>query len=299
LIRLFIFFKSQKIDIINGHLFIAGIISRLYGKLLRIPCILHTTHNIMYPRFEPIVNRMLEKYTDVIVVDSKAVKNKLIKVGQKAEKISVIYNGIDEKEFDQKCNPLKIRHQLDISKEDIVLGNIAGFQNYKGHDFLLEVFSKLIIGHKNIHLMLIGDGALKQHLELKAKELGVYDRVYFLGSRIDILPFVKAMDIMVHPSRWEGFGIILAEAMYCGIPVVASNSGGIPEVVEDGVCGFLHPFGDINAFVNSISLLIINKPLRLIFGANGRDHVRKKFTIKQMVENYLKLYLATLKGKGF
>jgi glycosyltransferase involved in cell wall biosynthesis len=299
IINLFLFLKRKKIDILNVHLFISGTIGRVFGRLLKIPCVIHTTHNIMYPRVEPIINRLLEKYTDAIVVDSNAVKNKLINAGQKAQKISVIYNGIDEKEFDQSCNSLITRQKFDIPPGDIVIGNIAGFQYYKGHDFLLDVFEKLHVGKKRIHLMLIGDGELRQQLELKVENLDIQDRVHFLGMREDISSLIKTMDIMFHPSRWEGFGIVLAEAMYCGIPVVASDRGGIPEVVKHEVCGFIHPFGDINAFVKSISLLINDEPLRLRFSINGRVRVKEKFTMKKMTENYSEIYKAILRGKGY
>ena len=79
--KLFLFLKSQNIDILNAHLFISGTIGRIFGILFKIPSVIHTTHNIMYPRMEPIINRLLEKHTDVVVVDSEAVKSKLIKAG--------------------------------------------------------------------------------------------------------------------------------------------------------------------------------------------------------------------------
>lgn len=299
IINLFLFFKRKNIDVLYAHLFVSGVIGRVFGILFKIPCVIHITHNIMYPRLEPIINWMLEKKTDAVVVDSNAVKNKLIKMGQKPEKISVVYNGVDEKEFDQECNPLILRQKLGILPEDIVIGNIAGFQHYKGHDFLLEIFAKLIVSQKHSHLVLVGDGILRQQLVLQAKNLGIYSRVHFLGFRKDISSLIKIMDIMVHPSRWEGFGIILVEAMYCGIPIVASNRGGIPEVVEHEVCGFVHPFGDIDAFVKSILLLINDKPMRLRFGVNGRDRVEEKFTMKKMTENYSKIHKTILKNKGY
>ena len=91
---------------------------------------------------------------------------------------------------------------------------------------------------------MVGDGELKRQLVLTAKQNNIYERVHSLGFRKDISPLLGVMDIMLHPSRWEGFGIILAEAMYYGIPIVASDRGGIPEVIKNGVTGYLHSFGD-------------------------------------------------------
>jgi glycosyltransferase involved in cell wall biosynthesis len=290
LMNTFTYLKYQDIHILNAHLFVPGIIGRIFGKLLRIPGVIHTTHNIMYPRWEPFFNRLLERFTSRVIVDSYAVKKKLIGAGQTDQLITVIYNGIDENEFAPTSDVSEVRDALNIARGDIVLGNISGLQFYKGHDFLLDVFAKLAHSHKQVHLMLIGDGEEKSSLVNRARELKIESRVHFLGRRTNIPPLIRSMDIMVHPSRWEGFGIILAEAMYCGIPVVASDRGGIPEVVENNMCGYTHPFGDTDAFVNSISKLILDKELRTEFGANGEYRVKRMFTVDTMMQAYSKTY---------
>jgi glycosyltransferase involved in cell wall biosynthesis len=293
LINLFRHLKHKKIQVINAHLFFGGIVGRVFGKILCIPNVIHTTHNIMYPRWEPFVNRFLEGATNTVIVDSNAVRNKLVTMGQDRGKITVIYNGIDEKEFAQETNTNEIRGMLNISPNDIILGNIAGFHYYKGHDFLLDVFSKLITVHDNLQLILVGDGELRQQLVSQAKELKIDKLVHFLGRREDLHQILNTIDIMVHPSRWEGFGIILAEAMYCRIPIVTSDRGGIPEVVNDMDCGLVHPFGDKDAFVSSISRLINDRNLRYQLGENGRARVKKMFTMKTMMHSYSKIYRNT------
>jgi glycosyltransferase involved in cell wall biosynthesis len=290
LMNTFTYLKYQDIHILNAHLFVPGIIGRIFGKLLRIPGVIHTTHNIMYPRWEPFFNRLLERFTSRVIVDSYAVKKKLIGAGQTDQLITVIYNGIDENEFAPTSDVSEVREGLNISPDDIVLGNISGLQFYKGHDFLLDVFAKLSLTHKHIHLMLIGDGEEKNSLAHKARGLKIESKVHFLGRRTNIPPLIRSMDIMVHPSRWEGFGIILAEAMYCGIPVVASDRGGIPEVVEGKKCGYTHPFGDTDAFVDSISKLILDQELRARLGANGKSRVKRMFTVETMMQAYSKTY---------
>ena len=105
------------------------------------------------------------------------------------------------------------------------------------------------------------------------------------------------MDIMVHPSRWEGFGIILVEAMLCKVPVIASNRGGIPEVVKDKVTGFLFPFGDVDSFVNSISLLINDKKLMYDLKIKGYKRAKEKFNIEKMILKYSKIYENISKSK--
>ena len=294
LIKLYVFIRQQQVDVLNAHLFFPGIIGRVYGKMLNIPVVMHTTHNIMYPRWEPRINRLLERFTTTVVVDSIAVKEKLIRAGQDPDKVQVIYNGIDEAEFAEDLDPSSVRKQLNIPTGDFVLGNIAGLQYYKGHDFLLEVFARLNSIWSNVHLILVGDGALTDQLMEQARRLNVFEKVHFLGRRSDIAALIRSMDLMVHPSRWEGFGIILAEAMYCGVPIVCSDRGGIPEVVEDKACGFIHPFGEVDAFVRSIAVLLGDKNLRKRFAENGHRRVKNLFTLDIMMANYSKLYQATL-----
>ncbi|MCF7822778.1 MAG: glycosyltransferase [Candidatus Marinimicrobia bacterium] len=292
LLNLFKFLKYHKVDIVSSHLFIPGILARIYGKILNIHGILHTTHNIMYPRIEPFVDNFLQRFTNKVIVDSNAVKSKLIESGIHSENIEVIYNGIDDREFSQTLQMETEKEALNISSDNFILGNISGLQYYKGHDFLLDIFAQVEAKHKNVHLVLVGDGELKDQLIEQVTDLKLSDKVHFLGKRSDIQSLIAAMDIMVHPARWEGFGIILAEAMYCGVPVVCSDRGGIPEVVQDQVSGFVHPFGDKDAFVGSISALINDNKLRQKMANAGTLRARELFSMKQMMANYSRVYKA-------
>lgn len=297
LIKLLFFLRKKDIDVINSHLFICGIIGRVFGYLLNINGIIHTTHNIMYPRIEPFIDKMLQRISNAIIVDSSAVKNKLINAGQSPNNINIIYNGVDESELKIDQEVIDIRKRLGLSKDDIIIGNISNFQYYKGHDCLIEIFSKLAMKFDNIFLLLVGEGELENNLKSLAKKLNIQDKIYFLGKRKNIYPIIQSMDIMVHPSRWEGFGIILVEAMLCKVPVIASNRGGIPEVVKDKVTGFLFPFGDVDSFVNSISLLINDKKLMYDLKIKGYKRAKEKFNIEKMILKYSKIYENISKSK--
>lgn len=290
LIKLFFFLRKKDIDVINSHLFICGIIGRVFGYLLNINGIIHTTHNIMYPRIEPFIDKILQKFSDAVIVDSFAVKEKLVNAGQNPKNINIIYNGVNKPVLKTDQEIIDIRKRLGLSKDDIVIGNVAHFQYYKGHDFLLEIFSKLVKKVDNIFLLLVGEGELEENLKSLAKKLDIHDKIYFYGKSKNIYPLIKSMDIMVHPSRWEGFGIILVEAMLCKVPIIASNRGGMPEVVENKVTGFIRPFGDVTSFVDSILLLIRDKNLLNSFKNKGYKRAREKFNIEKMIVEYSKIY---------
>ncbi len=287
--------KSHKIDIVNAHLFISGTVGRIAGILGRVPALVHTTHNIMYPKIEPLVNKLLEPFTKAVVVDSEAVKKKLITAGQSPEKIHVIYNGIDTVNLSVKSSPSKIRNELGFNKDDIILGTISHLERYKGHDFLIESFARLAPKYPNIYLILIGDGSLRETYEESISRFNLQNRIRLLGKRPDLLDLLSTIDIMVHPSRWEGFGIILAEAMYCRIPIVSTDRGGIPEVVSHNECGFIAPFGDVEIFSEYISRLITSKSLREKFGESGHKLACEKFPMSQMINSYSELYHSVIR----
>ena len=164
---------------------------------------------------------------------------------------------------------------------------------------MLEAFSKISARHKNLRLKILGDGPLKFHLKNEAKKLGISEQTKFLGIVYDVQMILEHCDIVVLPSiSREGLGMAIIEGMCLAKPVIASNIGGIPELVEDGVNGYLIPPKDPVALAEKLEVLIGNKEMRQIMGAAGKRKFEENFDAATMVKRIEKLYGSILEKKS-
>jgi len=146
--------------------------------------------------------------------------------------------------------------------------------------------------------MIVGTGPIETELRSRATDLGISDKVIFTGARRDVPRLLKAMDVFVLPSVHEGFGFALLEAMISSLPVVASQVGGIPEVVENGRTGLLVPPADPHALAEAIVRLLSDDTLRLTMGRAGYDQVMARFTAMNAAAETERLFEQLLRAKG-
>lgn len=226
--------------------------------------------------------------TDHIITVSSGIAATLRGCGIPADKIGVVYEGIDVAEIES--TPAERLHPQGIC----VIGCVAFLSREKGHSTLLAAFARLHARRPAVRLVLVGDGPLQAELEQQAKQLGVADAVRFLGFREQVAPFLRGFDIFVLPSLSEGLSSGILAAMAAGLPVVASNIGGIPELVRDGVTGMLVPAGEPRALAEALEHLVDRPDVGAAYGAAGREVVSKNFTLDQKVEKTLAIYEALL-----
>jgi glycosyltransferase involved in cell wall biosynthesis len=150
-----------------------------------------------------------------------------------------------------------------------------------------------------MHVVIVGEGPERARLEAQAAHLGLAEQVHFVGHQQDVRPWLAAFDVCVLSSDWEGMSNAILEAMAAGLPVVATAVGGTPEVVVDGVTGFLVPPRDPQALADAILRLLRDPDLRRRMGEAGRAHVTEHFSVEQMVHKRERLYEELLKEKGF
>ena len=167
---------------------------------------------------------------------------------------------------------------------------MARLEPEKGHPTLLEAWSSVVAAVPNATLLVVGEGSRREALEAMAHELGVADRVVFTGRRDDVPAVTAALDVAVLPSYREALGLTILEAMALSRPIVASNVGGIPEMVEDGVTGLLVPPHDAEALAAAIIRLLRDHPLADTLGRAGHDLVHEKFCIERMVSAVEQIY---------
>lgn len=199
------------------------------------------------------------------------------------DKIAVIHNGKDLRKHQPGKYDGEIRKELGIPDDKILIGVTSQLRDTKGHSFLLDAFVLLKARFPNIRLIIAGRGPLHDELKGKAEKLGIGDSVFFLGHRNDINKVIDSFDIAVLPSLDEGFPNTVVEYMAMGKPVVATNVGGIPELVLDGETGFLVQPGDAEGLADALERLIKEKDMRERMGISGRKRVEDFFDIEGKV----------------
>jgi glycosyltransferase involved in cell wall biosynthesis len=283
IIRLVRFFKHAgvKTVIINlsSDLKVAGFAAKLAG----IERIIYRRGSAI-PIKNSLLNRFIFKYivTDVIA-NSEETRRTILKNNPNLfsrSEIQVIYNGIDPDDF-ERCQSQAIYRAV---KDEFVIGNIGRLVQQKGQRYLIELARILKDNGHKFKILIGGDGPLRQELMNHALALNVHQEIIFLGFVKDVKAFMEQIDIFALTSLWEGFGYVIAEAMFCEKPVVAFNNSSNPELVKHGENGFLVPFPNIESFAKQVELLMNNKDMRNTMGKNAVNFINNSFTIDKTVE---------------
>ncbi len=212
-------------------------------------------------------------------------------------RIRVIKNGIDTEVFRPAGSmeeKKELRQSLELPENGLLLGCVAALRPVKNHRGLIEAFARVVEeGGGDAWLVLIGDGTLENALRERCRDLGasVTERVLFLGRRSDVARLLPALDAFVLNSDTEGLSYAVLEAMACGLPVIATEVGANPQLVTQGVEGYLVPVGDEPALVSSLNQVLENPEQLINMGANARRRVVEEFSLRTMSAAYRELYL--------
>lgn len=289
--------KSEKPDIVHTHLIHGDLYGTLAAKMAGIEKIVSSKHNDDRFRRRLLLkqlNRYLNRKARRIIVISEALKNFTIRHERiDPEKVAVIHYGL--KDFEQSLNDKNLREKLGYKKEDIVFGIIARLIEQKGHRYLLEAFRAVGNKHRQARLLIVGDGELREELERLTHDLGLDRQVRFLGRREDTADIYHALDVFVHPSLWEGFGLVFLEAMSFSLPIIAAKVSAIPELVQDGETGLLVPPENIPQLVKAMTWMIEHPKERKRMGTRGRQRLLTDFGHEKMVAKTMSLYEKMLK----
>ena len=235
--------------------------------------------------------RLVARHAMRMVAVSDSIRRVLIeRVGASSEKLCTIYNGVDVEAYRFVQDGTRIRQELGIEETTPVVGTVANLYPVKGHTFLLKAAAEVACVYPRTVWLLAGRGMLLGELQDEARELGISDRVRFLGFRDDAAAVLQALDLFVLPSLSEGLPLAVLEAMAAAKPVVATAVGGNLEVVVDGQTGYLVPPRDPSALASRILALLRDRPLAHGYGAAGRQRVLQQFSLVRMVAAYQELY---------
>jgi glycosyltransferase involved in cell wall biosynthesis len=289
--KLYNIFRKNSINIVIANtgkdLRLSGIAS-LFQKYIRVIA----RQGIDYPlknnlRYKIAYNNLADK----IVANSEATKNTMLRSAPwlNPEKIKVIYNGIDPVVYKAE-NTKNLRTVFGFAEDDFVIGFVGRLSVQKGVKYTLEAFKSVSEKYSNVRLLICGDGELRSDVEKFISENKMENVIYLAGFRKDIPDIMSTIDVLLTPSLWEGFGIVLIEAMAAGKPCVAANTSSIPEIVEDGVSGYLVPPKESEPIAEALIKLISNPQLGRQMGQAGIEIVAKKFTIEKMIKEYESLF---------
>ncbi len=296
----------EKPAIVHTHTYKAGILGCWAAKMAGVPIIIHTPHgHIFFGHFKPLVSRffmMIEKLTACMVDRMVALtegerRDYVTCTVAKPEKITTIHSGVNTDRFMKvKVDSEGKKRSLGLNPEAPVVGTVGWLLPIKGPIYLLRAMAEVWQSHPGIQLVYVGKGDLEKDVRGEAYRTGVSEKVKFLGWRDDIPEIMQVLDIFVLPSLNEGMGRVLVEAMASGKPIVASNVGGIPDLVKDGQNGFLVGPGDVNGLSLAMKKLIEDEELRVKVGAKGRA-MAQSYGLEQMIRKINELYSSLYQEK--
>ena len=304
---LFGLIKRTKPDIVHTHSSKAGVLGRLAAKLAGVPHIVHTPHgHVFYGHFHPIaariyqwIEKLLALITDRMVALTAGEKNDYINLSVcHPDKLLQIHSGVNLKLFSNlNADIPKKRQSLGIGGTGPVIGFVGWLLPIKGPMHLLRSMKIVWRHHPNTSLVFVGKGDLDHALKAEALKMNANDRVVFLGWRPDIQEIMSIFDIFVLPSLNEGMGRVLIEAMAAGKPVVASEVGGIPDLVRHNETGFLVPPADEMNLSEAILRLLQNPDEARTMGECGKAQCLQ-YSTEAMVDKIEELYAMLLNRKG-
>jgi glycosyltransferase involved in cell wall biosynthesis len=292
LIRLIRILKKGKFDIVHTHLQNADLWAGLAANFCRIRHV-STFHGEYFKKTltEFLKQRLRVILPDkIIAVSQSTARHCIARLGAKADKIVVIYNGVEVDAYDIALGVAAKRKEMGISETAVVLGAFGRLEIEKGHRYLIKALSLLKMSYSNIVTLIVGIGSLGQELVEMAQGLGLKKEIRFLGERSDIPELLKIVDIVVSPSLSEGLSISCLEAMAAARLVVATEVGGIPELIEDKQSGVLVESGNPLSLAKVISSVIENKVLAQRLGLQARERVKVSFSIDKMIDKTASLY---------
>jgi glycosyltransferase involved in cell wall biosynthesis len=311
LLKLIKLLKINHYDIVHTHTTKAGILGRIASRIAGVPVIIHGLHGSTFQAFNSgllnwllfLFERLTGRFTDAYISVSEVLSSKYIEkgIGEK-EKYYTVYSGMKLDKFyevREKVDYREKQREFGINSGHFVIGNVARLEMRKGHQFLLDAFKKVTLERKDypLKLLIIGEGEDREKLENYTKKLNLEDKVIFAGYREDVGELMVIMNIFVLTSLREGLPRVLVQAAAVGMPSIAFNVDGVSEIIKDNQNGFLIRPKDIEQLASRIIKYIDNQELVLLHSQRGREFIKDKWSIEDMVDKIDKIYQDLIQEK--
>lgn len=298
ILRLAILMKAKKCLLAHFHDAHAVAVGSAAASLAKVPLRV-ISRRVDFPlRKNFFSRRKYVKNIDSVVAISEGVKKVLLDGGLPSELVEVIPSGIDFSPYQESLSSDFLRREFRFAGDDYLVGMVAHLADHKGHRYLIRA-AKILKAHTSrIKIIIVGEGPLRMELTKEARESKVEDLVFFLGFREDVPQILSSLDAFVLSSYLEGLGSIIMDAMACRLPVVATRTGGIPEIVIHRKTGLLVPPRNPSALAKAILKLYNDRELASRLGEEGYTVVLQRFSAEAMADRMLALYGRLAAGKG-
>jgi len=300
-IELYVHLKKKKYDIVHTHVLKAGFCGRLAAKLANVPIIIHTLHGLNRLYKMPILKHIyfwqekaMGKLSDSVAILCEHNRKFLIEKNiVPKHKIVTIYTGISlskYKKLDKKKQEI-LKRKYEISENDIIIGVVARLEKRKGHEYLIKIAPDILRRFENVRFIFCGDGPYKSYLENLAQDLGVLNKITFAGYVEDISEMLSLFYLFVLPSVSEGLPRVLIQSCLKGVPMVAFDIDGNPEIVKHGYNGYLVEERNESAMCNAIIKILENKNLRDAMADNALKTDCSKFSYSNQLKTTINVYM--------
>ncbi len=300
LFRLYRVFREQRPDIVHTHMAKAGTVGRLAARLAGVPIVLHTYHgHVFHSYFGPLktqafirIERALGRTTDLILTVGDKQRREILGYGiGNPDKLRSVPLGLELEPFVESPKYRgSLKLELGVPDGTRLVGIVGRLVPVKGHAVFLKAAQMVLSRTPDVRFLVIGDGELRGDLERQARDLGIDGGVAFLGWRHDLPRVYADLDVVVLSSYNEGSPVALIEAMAAGRTVVATDVGGVSDVVSDGLNGLLVPPRAPEQLAEAILRLFSSEPLLPAMGAAGREAVYPKYSIDRLVTDIRDIY---------
>jgi glycosyltransferase involved in cell wall biosynthesis len=299
--------RARRPAIVHTHSSKAGFIGRLAARLAGVPIVIHQPHgHIFYGYFGAArtglylgLERLAARWCDrIIALTDHGIDEHLLRgVGRRAQYVAVP-SGVPTAEIRARApGRAAARARLGVGPDDLVILGVGRLVAIKGFDLLVDALARVRAELPAAHVVLVGDGPQRHRLAARAAEIGVADRVRFVGPSRDVPAYLAAADVLVAPSRNEGMGRVLVEAMALGVPVIGAAAGGIPSVVGRDESGRVIPVDDVGALAGALAELGRDAALRAKLGEAGRARA-EQFSLAEAERRLLDLYAGLVRDAG-
>jgi N-acetyl-alpha-D-glucosaminyl L-malate synthase BshA len=297
--------KKYKIDIIHAHSVIpTGFIGIVVAKIIACPSVI-TSHGMDINNFDAksIYGHLISfslNHCDKAIAVSGDLAETMKSLGIEENKIVILRNAVDTERFKPSKN-MQLRHKCKIGKNEVLILFVGYLDSFKGIFELIDAFYEINKKNKNVKLMIVGTGPKEDELKKKVSKLSLKNFVIFTGNiaPIEMHKYYQAADIFLLPSYTDAGGppVVFIEAMACGLPVIGTNVGGIPEGIENGINGFIIPPKNVDELTNRLEILFKDKNLRKEFGNNSLKKIRENsMTLEKKADKLINLYENQIKN---
>lgn len=296
--------RDNGIQILHTHRIRPDLVGRISGRWAGVPINVSTQHftgewderGRLVGWLVRLLYRLTLPLTQKIVNISRGEMEVMEAEGVPPAMMQVIHNGTDGEIF-FPAGTQRERAGAEEGERPPVVGCVAFLSKRKGINYLIDAFRHVADRHPGARLEIVGDGAERSGLQQQIDALGLERNVTLMGNQVDVPRLMNGFDVVALPSVWEPFGLVVAEAMACGKPVVATNVGGIPEIVEHGRTGLLVPPAKVEPLAEALSALLESRELRTRLGEAGRQRFLEAFDSRIMAARYQAMYESLLNAR--